>query len=287
MNIRTIATLAVAVLLGIIAVFLVRTYLATPRPAAAGAGGGPTTPVVVASAPIVRGQALVGTQLKVVNFPASSVPIGTFQTTAALTGTGANARLALRAIAVNEPILADLITAPGAKMVLSTALEDGMRAVTLRDGEVPGVAGFVLPGDRIDILLTRTLPGNDQGVNAVTQAVAEDVLVLGVDQSNDDQADKPYVARVVTVEVTPAQAELLTLAQTVGALSLSLRHVKDDAPLARKVVTAAQLGYFAPATPRSAPAPAAPRAKKTAASGMSEVRVSRGVDVSTYAVTSH
>jgi pilus assembly protein CpaB len=289
MNIRTIATLAVAILLGIIAVLLVRGYLATPKtnPHVVATASGATAPVVVAAGPITRGQALVSAQLKVVNYPVASVPIGSFQTISQLNNPAPNVRLAIRPFVPNEPILADLVTAPGAKLILSTSLANGMRAVTLRSNEVAGVAGFVLPGDHVDILMTRTLASTGDRVNAVTQAVAEDVLILATDQANDDQADKPVLAHTLTIEVTPAQAGLLTLAQSIGAISLSLRHVNDDAPLARKVVTAAQLGYFS-APPPPAQAPAASRvAAARPPAGTSEVHVARGVNISTYAVTSH
>jgi pilus assembly protein CpaB len=290
MNIRTIATLAVAILLGIVAVLLVRGYVSTPKPGAhtEATTTGATSPVVVAAAPIARGQALVSAQLKVVDYPAASVPVGSFQAISQLNGAGPNARLAMRPLVPNEPILSDLVTAPGARLILSTSLANGMRAVTLRSSETAGVAGFVLPGDHVDILLTRTLAGSGDRVNAVTQAVAEDVLVMASDQSDDDQAAKPVLSHTLTVEVTPAQAGLLTLAQTVGAISLTLRHVSDDAPLSHKVVTAAQLGYFS-MPPSANPAPAAVRSAVASRPppGTSDVHVVRGVNTSTYAVTSH
>jgi pilus assembly protein CpaB len=285
MNIRTIATLAVAVFLGIIAVVAVRSYLGAARKGAVAPGVAGSTPVVVASAPIIRGAALQPIQLKVANYPADAVPAGSFQTVAQLVGTGATARLALRPMSLNEPILADQVSGPGGKLTLSVTLTPGMRAVSLRSSDVAGVAGFVLPGDRVDILLTRTMGGGETA-NAVTQALAENVLVLGIDQASDDTADKPVVARTVTVEVTPVQAESISLAQTVGQVSFSLRHVSDNAPLTRKAFTVAQLGYFAPVRAPAAPAAAAARAAAPRTPrGMSEVTVARGVDVSTYAVT--
>ena len=124
-------------------------------------------------------------------------------------------------------------------------------------------------------------------VGQVTQAVAENIKVLAVDQSADDQADKPAVARALTIEATPAQASLITLAQSVGNLSLSLRNVDDAAPLARKVVTSAQLGAFNGGAPVSAPA-ATTRVRRAAAGPpANEVHVARGVNISTYSVTSH
>ena len=286
MNIRTIATFAVAIFLGVIAVVLLRGYLAAGGKAGAVAvAAGSTTPVVVASAPIARGQVLQPLLLKVARYPADSIPAGSFQSVAQITGAVANAHLALRALTPNEPILADKITGPGGKLTLSVALSPGMRAVSLRSSDIAGVGGFVLPGDRVDILLTRTIGGGDQA-NAVTQALAENVLVMGVDQSADDEANKPVVARSITVEVTPDQAQAISLAQAVGAVSLSLRHVADDAVLMRKATTVAQLGYFyAPRKPQAvAPVTgAAPRPRL--ARGMNEVRVTRGVEIASYAVS--
>jgi pilus assembly protein CpaB len=283
MNVRTIATLAVAILLGLVAVVLVRGYIGAAKPAQGVAASGGTVPVVVAAGPILRGQVLQPMQLKVARYPADSVPAGTFQNVSQLSGAGPTARLALRAQAANEPILADQVSAPGGKLTLSVALMPGMRAVSLRSGEVAGVGGFVLPGDRVDILLTRTASGEN---SAVTQVLAENVLVMGVDQSADDTTDKPVVSRTVTIQVTPDQAQTISLGQAVGTVSLSLRHVTDDASLSRKAVTEAQLGYFAPVRSQAAAAPRAARvAKPHAPSGTSQVTVARGTDISTYAVT--
>lgn len=254
MPIRTIATLAVAILMGLIAVMLVRNYLGSathPQPVAAGA----TTPVVVATAQIERGAAVEAGQLKLVNYPADAVPAGAFRNVADLTGTAADKRVALRAISANEPILPEKISGPGGRLVLSASLTPGMRAVSLRSNDVAGVAGFVLPGDRVDILLTRTVGGGE-----VTQVLAENVRVLGVDQLDDDSANKPQVARAVTVEVKPDQAQAISLAQAVGAVSLTLRHVSDELPLSKHATTVADLGFARPAVAkavvrRAAPAP--------------------------------
>ncbi len=283
MNIRTIVTAVVAVLLALVAVLMVRSYLGAARPPGAPVQSGPgaTAPVVVASAPIQRGAVHQPLQLKVVNYPADAVPSGSFQTVAQLTGGGANSHLALRPISLNEPLLADKVSGPGGKLTLSVALTPGMRAVSLRSGDVAGVAGFVLPGDRVDILLTRNIAGDAN--NAVTQVLAENVLVLGVDQSADDQQDKPVVAHTVTIEVTPDQAQTISLAQAVGNISLALRQVSDGAALNKKAMTVAQLGFFG--GPRQGPAKAAESEKPRVPKGTNEVTVSRGTDVSTYAVT--
>ncbi|HEY1929709.1 MAG TPA: Flp pilus assembly protein CpaB [Caulobacteraceae bacterium] len=277
MNIRAIATLAVALCLGLVAVILVRGYLSSgSKPAAPARPSGPTTAVVIAAAPIARGASLEPTELKVVSYPSGSVPAGSFAAVGQLVGAGPNARLAVRPIAANEPVLQDEVSAPGAKLTLSEALTPGMRAVSLRSNEIAGVGGFVLPGDRVDVLLTRTGSGNDQK-NSVTQALAENVLVLGVDQSDDQQAHKPVVVKAITVEVTPEQAQAMSLGEAVGTLSLSLRHEADQAALARKATTVAQLAVGGPPIHR---------ARRPVSDGLTQVRVTRGVDMSNYAISS-
>jgi pilus assembly protein CpaB len=141
MPIRTIATLAVAIFLGIVAVFLVRTYLLSNRPTGAAAAG---TPVVVATEVIERGKPVEAKQLRVVNYPADAVPAGSFRTVAELAGAPADKRVALRSFAPNEPLMATRISGPGARLVLSASLGPGMRAVSLRSNDVAGVAGFPL-----------------------------------------------------------------------------------------------------------------------------------------------
>jgi pilus assembly protein CpaB len=277
MNVRAVTTLAVALFLGLLAVILVRGYLSSgSKPIAPATASGSTTAVVVAAAPIARGASLEPTELKVVSYPSSSVPAGSFPVVGQLAGAGPNARVALRAIAANEPVLRDEVSAPGAKLTLSESLTPGMRAVSLRSNEIAGVGGFVLPGDRVDVLLTRTGSGTDTK-NAVTQAVAENVLVLGVDQSDDQQAHKPVVVKAITVEVTPEQAQAMSLGEAVGTLSLSLRHQADQAALARKATTVSQLAVAGPPVRR---------ARRPVSDGLTQVRVTRGVDMSNYAISS-
>ena len=273
MNIRTIATLAVAILLGLVAVLLVRTYLGTAQRGAPTAAAMSTHPVVVAAQPIERGVALQPQLLKVVNYPADAVPADSFPTVGQVAGPAAPGRLALRSLAANEPILGASLSGPGGKLNLSTVVASGMRAISLRSSDVAGVAGFVLPGDKVDIYLTRAV-GNKDSVTTITQVIAEDVLVLGVDQISSQETDKPVVARAVTVQVTPDQAQKIWLAQSVGAVSLALRHVADDAALGRKATTSSELGF--------APRPTSPLRPVKLPRGVIEVRVTRGVETSGY-----
>src|SRR5207237_9173980 len=127
------------------------------------------------------------------NFPAGAAPANAFHAVSELTGSKDQQRLVLRAMVANEPILASNISGPGGKLNLSGSIGTGMRAVSLRSSDVTGVGGFVLPGDRLDVLLTRT--AGDNGHNTLTQVLAENIRVLGVDQSDNDEADKPVVSK--------------------------------------------------------------------------------------------
>jgi pilus assembly protein CpaB len=273
--------MAVAVLLGLVAVFLVRNYVGqTQRNPGQAAGPAGMRPVVVAAAPIARGAALGPNLLKVVNYPADAVPAGAVATVAELGAPGPNGRLALRTLSPNEPILMSQVTGPGGKLTLSGVVSEGMRAISVRSNDVAGVAGFVRPGDKVDILLTRQ---NVDGNQPVTQVLAENVRVLGIDQMSDDAADKPVVARAVTVEVTPDQADLISLAQAVGNVSFTLRHVADDTPLAHHAVTVADLAIkdrLAPPARRRA----GPRRARPAEPDQVHVRVTRGVETAGYSV---
>ncbi len=243
MSIRTIATLAAAVVLGLIAVLILNSYLGASRraqPAAVAAGGG--TPVVVAAMPITRGMVLQPVQLKVVNYPQGSTPASGFATVAQLVG-GPGQRVALRDLSADEPVLAAEVSGPGERATLSAVLDPGMQAVALRASDVSAVGGFVLPGDQVDVLLTRSISQGNDAQNSVTQVVAENVKVLAVDQSDDDQDNKPTVAKAITLEVTPAQAQAIALGQVVGTVSLTLRHAADSEVLTQRATTVADLGF--------------------------------------------
>lgn len=284
MPIRTLATLAIAILLGLVAVALANMWLSRQRNVDAStvslAG---TVPVVVAAQPIERGVALQPAALKVVRFPQAAAPAGALSTIEEASAGGQ--RLALRAIVVNEPILATKITAPGGKVNLSAAMTPGMRAVTFRANDVAGVAGFVLPGDRVDVLVTRDVAaqGGKTGSSFVTQILADNLKVLGVDQLDDDTTTKPVVVKAITLEVTPAQAQVISLAQAVGTVSLALRQVGDQAAVDKRMTTVADLGgrggspmVLRTAAPRRAARPATPGLR---------VNVTRGVVTSDYAVS--
>ncbi|WP_374575613.1 Flp pilus assembly protein CpaB [Phenylobacterium sp.] len=274
MSVRTIASFAIAILLGVIAVVLVRGMLSAQKPAAVAESN--VTPVVVAATAIARGAELKPAMLKVVNYPKAAVPAGAFQSVDQLAGKGVS-RTALRPMDVNEPVLNAKLTGANGKFNLSGVLTPGMRAVSIRSDAVTAVGGFALPGDRVDILLTRTVKQGETETN-LTEVLAENALVLAVDQTADTEADKPVVSKAVTVEVSPDQAQAIPLALSLGTVSLALRQISDDAVLPRKTFTVADLSGT---VPRAEPGRRV-RAKAAARPQAIEVRVTRGVETTGY-----
>jgi pilus assembly protein CpaB len=226
----TFVMIGFAVLFGLLAVFLAQIWLnnqADERLKSIDAQR-------KAAPPARFGDELTSAALREMPWPDNALPAGAFGKIADLTS---SKRVVLMPIDTNEAVLASKITGPGQRATLSAMLSDGMKAVTIRVNDVEGVAGFVLPGDRVDILLTRTGEKN----NAVNDVVLQDVRVLAVDQLADQKADKPSVVKAVTIEVDPTEGQKVALAATVGTLSLLLRKAGDAAGRDTRRVTTRDL----------------------------------------------
>ena len=193
-----------------------------------------TTKVVVAASPLFFGNKIRRESLRLVDWPADSVPPGSFTNFDELLSDDEE-RATLRAIEVGEPILASKVSGFGGRAILSAVIAPDMRAITIRINDVNGVAGFVLPGDHVDILLTR-----QEGAGGLfTDVLLQNVKVLGIDQVANENLEKPKVAKAATLEVTQLQAQKLALAQRVGQLSLALRDLLNvEADLTRTVTIA-------------------------------------------------
>lgn len=135
-------------------------------------------------------------------------------------------------ITAGEPVTQGALVAPGDRGFLAAALGPGMRAVTVPVSAMTGVAGFVFPGDRVDLMLTQTVKGADGPPLQATETILRNVRVLATDQSTEQEVvdGKTTVTafRTVTLEVTPTIAEKINVAQTIGTLSLSLRSIADS-----------------------------------------------------------
>ncbi len=178
-----------------------------------------TSPVVVAALEIPFGQKIAPSHLKTVGWPNENLPGGVYKDVAEVEGKIANQR-----IYAGEPLIQGRIVDQGVGSTLSAIITPKMRAVTVRVDDVIGVAGFLLPGNRVDVIATR----EQDNRRAYTETILENLKVLAVDQTATPEEDKPVVVRAVTLEMHPDQVERLTKATAEGKLQLALRNPTDD-----------------------------------------------------------
>jgi pilus assembly protein CpaB len=221
--------------------------------------------IVVASKPLRFGNELSKSNLQEIEWPKGKLPAGAFAKIDEVLKGGK--RVVLAPIEVNEPVLAVKITGPGQRATLSALVAPGMKAVTIRVNDVEGVGGFVLPGDRVDVVMTRQL---DKG-SASTEVVLQNAKVLAIDQLADVRSDKPSVAKAVTLEVDTAEAQKVWLAASVGNLSLLLRKAGEVAEEKTKRITLKDL--LGDLLPAATPAPQGARVVVTRGSEKQEYHV--------------
>ena len=237
---NTFVMVGIAVVFGLLAVFVAQGWLnyqaeLSRKTVAPKSQQVATRTIVVAAAPMRFGTHVIPDGLREVSWPDAAIPAGTYSSIAELTAGGK--RIVLASIERNEPILRTKITGPGQKATLSAVIQDGMRAVTVRTNDVEGVAGFVLPGDHVDVLLTR----QSERTSGMNDVVIQNARVLAVDQLADDAADRPTVARAVTLEVDTVAAQKIALAASLGNLSLMLRRAGEQHMDATRRITASDL----------------------------------------------
>ena len=272
MQLKTIASFVVAIVLGLIAVILVRNWLVSAQSSVAAAN---TVPVVVVAETVKKETLLAPSMFKIVNYPQDAVPSGSFHSVDQFLASGGGHRTADRDLRVNEIVLAQNATGANENSVLSSTLTAGMRAVSVRSNEIAGVAGFIVPGDRVDILSTHPSASNSNGT--VTEVLAQNIRVLGIDQSSNVDVNKPAISHAVTLEVSPQQAQAISLAQSVGSLTLSLRTPHDNAALDSKPMSAGGSAETKQRAPAPKVASMAPKSGAPFKSDTPTVRVVRGV----------
>jgi pilus assembly protein CpaB len=225
--------------------------------------------IVVASAPLRYGDELSARSLREIPWPEGDLPAGAFRTKADVLEPGVR-RIALAPIEPNEPVLKAKITGEGQRASVSALLDDGMGAVTIQVDEVVGLAGLVLPGDRVDVFATQAASQGMEGARGATfnDRILQNVRVLAIGQLADERTEKPSVVRAVTIEVTAAGAQKVALAARTGVLSLMLRKAGETARLSTRRMAASEIGEGASADPGD----------------MVSVHVTRGSEKTNYAV---
>jgi pilus assembly protein CpaB len=196
--------------------------------------------VIVAAMEIPFGTAIEARHVKVITVP-QGTPLGNhFTTPAEIEGL-----VATQKALSGEVLLKERFTKSGTGSTLAALIRPDMRAISVRVDDVVGVAGFLLPGNRVDVVAARKLHGNER---ATTETILMDINVLAVDQTSSQDKNEPVIVRAVTLEMTPQQAEILVRAREEGRIQLTLRNPSDDA---QPQLVAEQL-------PAPAPPPAPP-----------------------------
>jgi pilus assembly protein CpaB len=236
----------------------------------------PTRPVVVAASDLDIGTELSKADIRIIDWPANAVPADAFSDPNQVVGRGI-----VLPIIQNEPILPMKLASKEAGSGLPPAIPPGLRAVSVRVNEVIGVAGYVLPGTRVDVVATVSPTGSGNDMTSKVVLTNVQVLAAGTKIERDTDKNKPMPVSVVTLLVDPEEAERLTLASTEGKIQLALRNPLDKTmPMTHGIRPAALLGFGAPtraAVARTRTASASPSTPVVAAEPqMPTVEIIRG-----------
>jgi len=233
MRLGLIVSLGASTTLGLAALIVAKVWM--PAHGAQAATAAPVVeggvPVVTAARPIPYGAKLDAHDLKVIRMPASAAPVGAYASINQILGGPNGAPVALAAMTVQEPVLPADISGPGERLTLAALIGDGQRAFTIAVTEITADGGHVLPGDRVDVVLTREIlqplrPGQAPGTvprRFVSEVISQNLKVLGMDQNANPSSTQPAVARTATLEVQVEDALKLADAAQIGTLSLALR----------------------------------------------------------------
>jgi pilus assembly protein CpaB len=195
--------------------------------------------IIVAATDIPIGATIVERQVKVAAWPKDSIPPGSAQLTEAVVG-----RVAIRPIAGGDAVTEQKLkpkSGGAGSGFLTYVVPQGHRAVTVAVNEVAGVAGFLTPNDRVDVIVTTPVPNNEK--ESISKIILENIPVLATGQVTDQKEGKPVVVPTVTLDLVPSDAEKLVLSAAKGSLQLLLRNITDSAQFDSKGATIAKVLY--------------------------------------------
>jgi len=242
MSVRNIILIAAALLITAGTTFVARSWLASQRAQPLVVTQQAPEPegikVLVAKVNLPTGVFIQEDQLRWQIWPGDEVP-DSYLTEEEVEFSELYGAVVRRGFTAGEPITPKRVIRPGERGFLAAVLRPGFRAIAIRVNATSGVSGLVFPGDRIDIILTHTVTDNS-GETTIERRASETVLqnvrVLAIDQSVDESGSEPAYAKNFTLEVTPKQAEMLSVVRELGGLSISLRSLaKDEAELEHMV----------------------------------------------------
>jgi pilus assembly protein CpaB len=240
MSVRNIILIVAALLITAGTTIVARSWLAAQRAQPVAVAQQAPEPqgikVLVAKVPLPTGIFIQEDQLRWQIWPGDDVP-ETYLTEDKVKPEDLYGAVVRRGFTAGEPIVSTRVIRPGDRGFLAAVLRPGYRAIAIRVNATSGVSGLVFPGDRIDIILTHSITvrtGEDAIERRASETVLENVRVLAIDQRVDENATEPSLASNFTLEVTPKQAEMLSVVRELGSLSISLRSLaKDEEELER------------------------------------------------------
>lgn len=234
---KALLLLLIALIMGGLATILVNTLLTQEVAERAEESVIQTRKVLVAASDLKTGMRLDKLTVKQVDLPVENLPEGAFSNVDTLLGE--KPPIVIRKMNKNEIILPYKLSPQGARGGLPPKIPEDRRAITIEVSEISGVAGFILPGTFVDVLLTSKIGQRNEQL--ATRTLMQNIRVLGVDQLSSEDKDEPKVVNAVTMEVTPREGKKLALAQEVGQLTLLLRNEIDASLLVKDLVTISTL----------------------------------------------
>ncbi len=247
----SVIILIIATLMGGSAAYLTRTWLKDQ--VSVSAANQPPGTIVVAAESLTYGTTLTPDSVVEIPWFSNTLPEGAFAFKDDLVNGGR--RIVLSPLKRGEAVLRSKVTGPGQRASLASVLDEGKRAVTVPVDDVRGVAGFVLPGDFVDIVIIAD-DGSTKRQN-YSDILLEHIKVLAIDQVANEGEGQPTVAKAVTVEVTKEQAQKILLATNIGKLSLILSRPVESNPEPNRRVSEKDIGRTSPEPVRPPPAPVA------------------------------
>lgn len=235
--------MAVAGLVGLTAMYAMHHYVSAKTKVVAK----PVSQVVVATADISPGTIITKGLLKTVSWPQELIPPKTVADAGKLEG-----RIAATMVTAGEPVMLTKLAPEGTSAGLASMLTEGKRALSVRVDDVSGVAGFLHPGDHVDVLVEMAMPDSKEHFS---KTILQNVVVLTAGQIWEHPNDqKPSIVNTVTLVLTTEQAEIINLASNQGKIRLALRNRNDMGPVfTRGVATSSLIGLEKPEAPKEAP----------------------------------
>ncbi len=237
-NMRSVVLIGVALLIAGVTAFLARSLVSTPQPQANGSPQAVAKiaearlKILVAAADMEVGHFVKAEDMVWQSWPDDRVHESYIQKESDVTPDSFVGAVVKTTIAAGEPIISNRMVKPGNRGFMAAVLPAGKRAISIRINATSGNAGFVFPGDRVDILLTHEVgQDSNRGKARVSETVLSNVRVLAINQRTDNPTHTPSIGQTATLEVTPKEAEKISLINRMGELTLILRSLgKEETP---------------------------------------------------------